>query len=79
MIYTHDLRGNFTSLNHAGEIITGFSREEAMRMNISEVVAPEFLETARTMMNSKITSETVTSYELEIVAKNGQRVSLERH
>jgi diguanylate cyclase (GGDEF)-like protein/PAS domain S-box-containing protein len=77
LIYTHDLSGNFTSLNRAGEVITGYSREEAMRMNISEVVAPEFLETARAMITSKISSETVTSYELEIIAKGGRRVSLE--
>ncbi|MCV5246998.1 PAS domain S-box protein, partial [Escherichia coli] len=29
LIYTHDLNGNFTSINRAGEIITGYSREEA--------------------------------------------------
>ena len=32
LIYTHDLQGNFTSLNRAGEIITGYSREEALKM-----------------------------------------------
>ncbi|MBN8124832.1 PAS domain-containing protein, partial [Vibrio vulnificus] len=30
LIYTHDLNGNFTSINRAGEIITGYSREEAV-------------------------------------------------
>ncbi|MBK9152686.1 MAG: PAS domain S-box protein [Chloracidobacterium sp.] len=29
LIYTHDLRGNFTSLNRTGEKITGYSRKEA--------------------------------------------------
>ena len=29
LIYTHDLRGQFTSLNRAGERITGYTREEA--------------------------------------------------
>ena len=28
IIYTHDLQGNFTSLNRTGERITGYSREE---------------------------------------------------
>jgi diguanylate cyclase (GGDEF)-like protein/PAS domain S-box-containing protein len=77
LIYTHDLRGNFTSLNRAGEIITGYSREEALEMNISQVVAPEFLEAARQMTMRKIKGEPPTSYELEIIAKNGQRVPLE--
>lgn len=77
LIYTHDLRGNFTSLNQAGEIITGFSRDEALEMNISQVVAPEFIETARQMTRRKISGEKPTTYELEIIAKNGNRVSLE--
>src|SRR5215831_18451980 len=31
IIYTHDLKGNFTSLNKAGEIITGYSCAEALK------------------------------------------------
>jgi PAS domain-containing protein len=31
IIYTHDLNGNFTSLNRSGERITGYSRDEAMQ------------------------------------------------
>src|SRR5690242_67718 len=30
IIYTHDLQGNFTSLNRSGERITGYSREETV-------------------------------------------------
>lgn len=77
LIYTHDLQGNFTSLNRAGELITGYSREEAVKMNISQVVAPEFLETARLMSGRKIAGEKPTAYELEIISKYGERVSLE--
>ncbi len=77
LIYTHDLAGNFTSLNRAGEIITGYTREEALRMNLAEVVAPEFLDVARTMTAKKITGERPSTYELEIISKNGQRVTLE--
>jgi diguanylate cyclase (GGDEF)-like protein/PAS domain S-box-containing protein len=77
IIYTHDLKGNFTSLNRAGELITGFTREEAIKMNISEVVAPDFLEIARRMMMLKVKGEAPASYEVEIVSKDGRRVSLE--
>ena len=35
IIYTHDLQGNFTSLNRSGERITGYTREETMKMNIA--------------------------------------------
>lgn len=77
LIYTHDLQGNFTSLNRAGEIITGYSRDEAVKMNISQVVAPEYFETAKQMTKRKIEGEKPAAYELQIVAKDGRRVSLE--
>jgi diguanylate cyclase (GGDEF)-like protein/PAS domain S-box-containing protein len=77
LIYTHDLEGNFTSLNRAGEIITGYSREEALKMNLAQVVAPDFLDIARTMTAKKVSGEIPTTYELEIIAKQGHRVTLE--
>ena len=77
LIYTHDLKGNFTSLNRAGEQITGFTREEALQMNIAEVVAPEFLHAAKQMIAEKLTGGRSTAYELEIISKSGRRVSLE--
>ncbi|HMJ08134.1 MAG TPA: PAS domain S-box protein, partial [Pyrinomonadaceae bacterium] len=77
LIYTHDLEGNFTSLNTAGELITGYSREEAMTKNIAEVVAPEFLHAARSMTFQKIAGAPPSAYELEIITKAGVRVPLE--
>ncbi len=77
LIYTHDLTGNFTSLNRTGELITGYSREEALKMNITEVVAPDYLEHAREMIKRKIEGEMPTAYELDILTKDRQRVTLE--
>src|SRR5207253_6962275 len=42
IIYTHDLNGNFTSLNKSGEQVTGYTREEALKMNIGDVLTPEY-------------------------------------
>jgi PAS domain S-box-containing protein len=50
IIYTQDLEGNYTSLNRAGEQITGYTREEALRTNVADVVAPEDCEKARRMI-----------------------------
>ncbi len=79
LIYTHDLQGYFTSLNRAGEKITGYTRQEAVggTINISQVVAPEYLEKAQKMMAHKVAKEVPVTYELEIITKHGQRVSLE--
>ncbi len=77
IIYTHDLTGNFTSLNRSGEKITGYSREEALQMNIGDVLAPEYVALARKMIAQKTDDKAPTVYELEIVAKNRRRVRLE--
>jgi PAS domain S-box-containing protein len=77
IVYTHDLNGNFTSLNKAGETITGFSRAEALHLNIDQVVAPEWLQTARQSIKNRLAGYASSPYEVEIVAKDGHRVSLE--
>lgn len=77
LIYTHDLEGNFTSLNRAGERITGYSRVDAVGKNIADIVATEFLETARAMTASKMFEDRPTTYELEVIASDGRRVPLE--
>ncbi len=77
IIYTHDLEGHFTSLNKTGERITGYTREEARRMRISDVLAPEYLGLARQMIAHKKINDAPTVYELEIISKGGRRVRLE--
>src|SRR5687767_3501762 len=77
IIYTHDLQGNFTSLNRTGERITGYSREETMKMNVADVIAPEDLNLAREMIVHKATANVSTVYEIDIISKKGRRVRLE--
>lgn len=77
LIYTHDLSGNFTSLNKTGERITGYTRDEALHMNIGQVVVPSQLEKARQMIARKTEADVATIYELDINAKDGRIVSLE--
>ncbi|GEM_PF-307973 len=77
LIYTHDLQGNFTSLNKAGERITGYSCEEAMRMNIADLIVPEDLDMAKKMIARKTSKNDSTTYELLIITKSGERAALE--
>jgi PAS domain S-box-containing protein len=77
IIYTHDLQGNFTSLNRTGERITGYSREEAAKLNVADVIAPEDLNLAREMIARKASEKVSTVYEIDIITKQGRRVRLE--
>ncbi|MGB8510885.1 MAG: PAS domain S-box protein, partial [Pyrinomonadaceae bacterium] len=77
IVYTHDLAGRFTSLNKTGERIIGYRRDEAMRLNIAHVIAPEDVDRARAMIARKATQEVATVYELTAIAKDGRRVPLE--
>ena len=77
LVYVHDLEGNFTSLNKVGELISGYSCEEALTMNIAQVVVPEHLQTARSMTFQKTLVENPRLYDLDIISKAGRRVSLE--
>lgn len=77
IIYSHDLQGNYTSINKAGEVITGYTVEEALKLNLSDSVAPESLPKAREMIRRKLAGEHVTAYEIEITAKDGRRVTVE--
>jgi PAS domain S-box-containing protein len=77
IIYTHDLKGNYTSVNKAVEQTTGYTREEVLTLNFEQTVAPECLETARQMIVAKLAGQKETVYDLEIIAKDGRRITVE--
>ncbi|MBA3352079.1 MAG: PAS domain S-box protein, partial [Blastocatellia bacterium] len=77
IIYSHDLEGNYTSVNAACEQITGYTAEEALSMSFADILAPGQLENAKEMIALKIRGENVNAYEQEIIAKDGRRITLE--
>src|SRR6266550_3355420 len=77
LIYVIDLQGNFTSINRAAQRISGYTRAEALKMNIAQLVASEYLESARQMIQKALRGEPATTSDLEIVTKDGRRVMLE--
>jgi PAS domain S-box-containing protein len=77
IIYSHDLQGNLTSFNRAGEQILGYSREEVTRMNFAQVLTPQSVELARSMTARKVAEGGRTAYELEAISKSGRTVTLE--
>ena len=77
LVYTTDFQGNFTSLNKAGEAISGYTRDELCKMNFTAVVVPEQHDLARQMPANRKKNDAPTSYEIEIINKNGARVMLD--
>lgn len=76
-IYVHDLNGNYTMVNKAGEALIGYTREEILRMNISEVVSPECLQQIQARLTKKLVDHAPTIYEVEAIRKDGSRVPVE--
>jgi PAS domain S-box-containing protein len=78
VIYTLDLDGRITSINRRGEQTFGSTRAELLGHNAAEMVAPEYHDRMRAALRQKLEGEAApTTYEVEIVRKDGSRVPLE--
>ncbi len=77
LVYTFTLDMHITSLNRLAEKTIGFSREEAIRMNVSELVDPEHWKKIEASIQPLIAGGPPTKFEMEIKAKDGRRVTLE--
>jgi len=79
LVYSHDLDGNYTSVNNACERVSGYTREECLNLNLTQVVAPEDLARVRWALGTKSMGKASSAYELNIIAKDGRKVTLEVH
>jgi PAS domain S-box-containing protein len=77
VIFTHDLDGNFTSFNRAAERLTRYSREQGLKLNIADVIAPECLAEAMSMTERQLSGETLGPRQMEIITADGRRVPIE--
>lgn len=76
-IYVHDLSGRYTLVNRAAEELSGYSREEILGKHYSNFVAPRHLKEARENFCRKLDVPTETTYEAEVVCKDGTRIPVE--
>lgn len=76
-MYVHDLQGTYSSINHAAEKLSGYSREEIIGHNFSEFVAQEHINNVRNRFCGKLAQRGETTYEVEVIAKDGRRVPVE--
>lgn len=77
IIYVHDLRGRLISVNQTGEKIFGYSRQEVLNLNITDIIAPEDRENARKQTTALLMGDAPSSYEISCVSKDGGRLTFE--
>jgi PAS domain S-box-containing protein len=76
-IYVHDLNGVYSSANRAAEKLGGYRRDEILGKNFADFIAPEYVEQIRANLKKKLEGQGLTSYEIELRAKDGRNVPVE--
>jgi len=76
-IYVHDLDGRYISANRAAEKLSGYTRDEILGRHYTDFVAREHISQVRNCLLSKLEREGETTYEVEVIAKDGRRVPVE--
>jgi two-component system, sensor histidine kinase and response regulator len=77
LVYSHDLEGNYTSVNNACELVSGYTREECLKLNLAQVIAPDDLAKVRRELGAKSIHNAASAYELNILRKDGRIATLE--
>jgi len=78
IIYIHNLKGDLLMWNPQANKLTGYSNEQGINMNISEILTPESLKIAQKKILLKIKYRKHTSpYELSLKCKDGTIVPIE--
>jgi PAS domain S-box-containing protein len=76
-VFQLDLEGNFISVNPASERITGFWREEMLKMNIQELASEAYLHSLQSLVYRRLSRNKNTNFELGIINKFGNELILD--
>jgi hypothetical protein len=77
IIFTVDMRGTLTSLNKAGEHVTGYNKEEAVGNQAAQLFSPDLRAKAAETIESALLENPFPVLEWEIVTKDGRHVPLD--
>lgn len=77
IIYTHDLAGNFTSMNQTGEQLLGFCEREILNLNVAQIVAAEYRGLFQKLIERTLDAQTQTFETIELLTKHGQGFMLD--
>ena len=76
-IYVHDLNGFYIRVNKAAERLSGYPREEIVGHNFWEFIAPDHIKYVREHFCTKLAQQGETTYECDVISKDGRRVPVE--
>jgi PAS domain S-box-containing protein len=76
-IYVHDMSGQYTSVNRAAEQLSGYTRQELIGRHFSSLVSPEYARHVREQLCRKLQASGETTYEVELITKQGERIPVE--
>jgi len=77
IFFTLDFEGNITSINKSGELVFGYTQEEARKMNIKNLVAPEYSACLAAMLQRLVNGQPAPIYEINLIHPEGRRIILE--
>jgi PAS domain S-box-containing protein len=77
IFFTLDFDGNITSLNKSGEMILGHEQEEARRMNLKNLVAPEYSACLSGLLERLRAGLPAPVSEVTLVHPDGRRIAME--
>lgn len=77
VVFTLDPDGRFTSINAAGEHLTGYSRKELMSFSLHSLVVPEDAGLIDEVWRKRLAGIRTAPYSVEIACKNGERIFME--
>lgn len=77
IVYTHDLKGNFKTINHTAEQLLGFEKIELLKMNISDLVDARDSDHIPVVLSKVLREGAAQGFELWLTSKDGQKIPFE--
>jgi len=78
VVFSIDLKGNFTFCSQAAEKMTGYSVQQLLSMNMKELIAPEHFPEIQERLQARIRGERyLPPHQFEIIRADGKRIPVE--
>ena len=74
-VFTTDTEGNFTGVNRKAELLTGYTRDEALKLNVRDVLPRS--EQGERVVRQWLSGTADSTERVDIISKSGERVPAE--